>query len=375
MNGQHPNTHLIGQIDGRKRLSTPALILEKPVLEKNLQTAARHAGAAGKNLRPHFKAHKSLEIAERQIELGAVGISVATVTEAEVVSELGVDILLTSVISTATQHGRVADLAASGTSITLVVDSPETLTSIEKELARREATTGILIDIDMGRSRSGCVTIEDAQALAAQVDRSDRFRFRGLQTYAGQLSHMHAYEDRKLAHHDMVVLITSFKTAFVDMWPDDAIITGGSTGSMQLDLQGPLTELQCGSYALMDVEYMDVEPGWDAWPFQAAIFVQSAVISANWPDHVVTDAGDKWFRSKYNSAPVVVAGTGMRQPLKLLSDEHARLDINHLGHPSLGDRIECIPPHCDPTVGLYSVIHVCDGDMLLGIWTVRARGL
>lgn len=374
MNGQHPNTHLIGQIDGRKRLSTPALILEKQVLEKNLETAARLAGAAGKNLRPHFKAHKSLEIAERQIELGAVGISVATVTEAEVVSELGVDILLTSVISTATQHSRVADLAASGTAITLVVDSPETLASIEKELVRCDTTAGIQIDIDMGRGRSGCVAIEDALCLAAEVVRSDRSRFRGLQTYAGQLSHMRAYEDRKLAHHDMVELITSFKTALADIWPCDAIITGGSTGSMQLDLNGPLTELQCGSYALMDVEYLDVEPGWDAWPFQAAIFVQSAVISANWPDHVVTDAGDKWFRSKYNSDPVVVAGTGKRQPLKLLSDEHARLDINYLGHPSVGDCIECIPPHCDPTVGLYSAIHVCDGDKVCEIWPVRARG-
>lgn len=374
MKGLHPNTHLIGQDDGRQRLSTPALIVEKPMLEQNLRTAARLAASAGKQLRPHFKAHKSLEIAKLQMDLGAVGISVATVTEAEAVSTLGVDILLTSVVSTVAHQARVADLAAAGTAITLVVDSPDVLALLERELHSRNTTLDILIDIDMGRGRSGCVRVEDAQALAQQVAHSDQCRFRGLQTYAGQLSHMRSSADRKSAHQNTVARTNAFKTSLSNVWPEDAIISGGSTGSMHLDLNGPLTELQCGSYALMDVEYLDIEPGWDAWPFEPAVFVQSAVLSANWSDHVVTDAGDKWFRSKYDTTPIVVSSTGARQPLHLLSDEHARLDTDHMGRPSVGDRIECIPPHCDPTIGLYSGIHACNGDALIEIWPTCARG-
>ncbi|MDA8587132.1 alanine racemase [Rhodobacteraceae bacterium] len=373
MNGPQPNAHLIGKRDGRQRLATPALIVEVPLLEENLQTAARLAKAAGKNLRPHFKAHKSLEIAERQISLGAVGISVATVTEAEAVSGLGTDILLTSVISTPAQQGRIADLAAEGSAITLVLDSPEAFASLERELRDRDTALDILIDVDMGRSRSGCVTIEDAQILAEQVDKSEQVRFRGLQTYAGQLSHMRSYAERKREHLKTLNLINSFQAALSGIWPDNATVSGGSTGSMNIDLDGPLTELQCGSYALMDVEYLNIESGWEAWPFEQAVFVQSSVLSANWPNHVVTDAGDKWFRSKYNTAPVVT-GAGARRQLELLSDEHARLNTKGTSRPSVGDRIECIPPHCDPTIGLYSAIHACDGDELIEIWPTQARG-
>ena len=142
---------------------------------------------------------------------------------------------------------------------------------------------------------------------------------------------------------------------------------------MQLDLSGPLTELQCGSYALMDVEYFDVEPGWPSWPFQPALRVQSSVLSSHWDRHAITDGGEKWFANKYGANPKIVRGAPQTAIFEPISDEHARIETNAELRP--GSRIECLPPHCDPTVNQFAGYNVFDGERLCDIWPIAPRGL
>lgn len=367
---QHPNSHLVGDIEARSKLATPALVLEIDALEKNLKAAAHIVASTDKQLRPHFKAHKSLEIAKRQLDLGAVGISVATLSEAELVSQLNTEILMTSIISTQIQHQRLASLVASGHSLIAVVDNVDVACALAEEIGRAGSKLGVLIDIDMGRGRSGCASVQEAAELAANIQSNPVLKLRGLQVYAGQLSHMVSLAERSLQHDIFTNNVATFIEALADFLPENAIISGGSTGSFKLDLSGPLSELQCGSYALMDLEYLNVEAGWDEWPFSPAAFVSASILSAHWPGHAIADAGDKAFASKYGTSPIIAKGPLKGVALEPISDEHSKL-VKHSGMMiSTSDRLECIPPHCDPTINLYSAYHVVSGEQLQDIWPI-----
>lgn len=192
--------------------------------------------------------------------------------------------------------------------------------------------------------------------------------------YAGQLSHMRSFAGRSAAHAVFSKTLSAFKDALADKLPPQPIVSGGSTGSMSLDLVGRLTEVQCGTYAQMDVEYLEIESGWDVWPFESALRVQSSVLSAHWPNHAITDAGDKWFASKYGANPKVVSGACDTALFEPISDEHARVVVDADNPMRPGNRIECVPPHCDPNVNLYAALHIFDQDRLVDIWPIAARG-
>lgn len=374
MTKPHPNAHLIGNPQARSSLATPALILDLAKLDANIAVAAKLTNQAGKALRPHFKAHKSLEIARRQLESGAVGLCVATVSEAEVASELDAEILITSIVSTETQCRRIADLKASHSAVIAVIDHPNTALRLEQSAQDKGVELDVLIDLDMRRERSGCPTPKAALELVSFVKASPTLRLRGLQAYAGQLSHIQSFEKRSIAYAEFASRFAAFQFALKDVLPSDAIISGGSTGSMSLDLTGPLTELQCGTYAMMDVEYLEIDSGWETWPFQPALTVQSTVLSAHWADHVITDAGDKWFANKYGALPLIVSGAPEGAKFEPISDEHARITSDLGIRLKPGDLIDCIPPHCDPTINLYSAYHVFDQERLLETWEISARG-
>ncbi|MEM6482653.1 MAG: hypothetical protein AAF681_12450, partial [Pseudomonadota bacterium] len=153
--------------------------------------------------------------------------------------------------------------------------------------------------------------------------------------------------------------------------------SGGSTGTFSLDLTSKaLTELQWGSYALMDVEYQALRDREDhqALPFENALRVATRVISAGHSGHVILDAGDKRFANKYGAAPRILRPQRYRaNAFKPKSDEHGEMHGTRL--PPLGQIMEVIPPHCDPTVNLFDAVHVVDGNRLVDIWPVVARGV
>jgi D-serine deaminase-like pyridoxal phosphate-dependent protein len=373
-----PNAGLIGQKGSRWALDTPALLVDRDALARNLAAMATHARAVGVNLRPHAKTHKSLAIARLQIEAGAIGISCATMGEAEVMIRGGLPgIHITSPQVTPAKLARLSALnQGDHRGLSVVVDHPDNL----KDLADIARLSGkpldVLIDFSAGHGRTGCADPEAVIALARAAQESPVLRLLGIQSYSGQLQHIAT----RAARREQALRQAEVLRAIVMRMKADGIATpivsGGGTGTFDLDPEARVfTELQVGSYVFMDVDYQRaLQDGRNAPPFETSLFVQSAVVSVNAPDYVTTDAGLKSFATD-GPLPVVVAGAPAGSRYEFFGDEHGKLFVPAgQDRPRLGARIECVAPHCDPTVNLHDFFHVVSGDTLVEIWPVDARG-
>jgi D-serine deaminase-like pyridoxal phosphate-dependent protein len=154
------------------------------------------------------------------------------------------------------------------------------------------------------------------------------------------------------------------------------IVSGAGTGTFDLDPEARvLTELQVGSYVFMDVDYhRALADGRNAPPFETALFVSTAVVSVNAPGYVTCDGGLKCFATD-GPAPEPASGAPRGSRYEFFGDEHGRLVLPPgAPKPPLGAIVECVTPHCDPTVNLHDFYHVVRGDTLVDIWPVDARG-
>lgn len=348
-------------ISERAAIPTPALVVDLDALEHNLAAAQRLADAHGVGLRPHAKTHKCAELANRQLALGARGVCVAKLGEAEALAGQGVDRLLVTSPFHPGLAARVAALAERVPELLVVVDSPEGAAALPAAPA-----LGVLVDVDVGLHRTGVATPEAAAELAARVGE----RFRGVQGYGGHWQHLADPAQRQAAVAEGMQRLTAAVEAIETAGVPVGLRTGGGTGTLPHDLAlGVLNDLQPGSYAFMDREYADALAA-DATPWRQALFVDTTVISANHADQlgfVTTDAGLKAFATDAG-APVVAGRPDARYAW--FGDEQGLVT----GCWRVGDRIAVVPPHCDPTVDKYDALHVVRGDEVVDVWPVTARG-
>jgi D-serine deaminase-like pyridoxal phosphate-dependent protein len=365
-----PNVGLIGKPKSRQALATPALILELGALEHNLKTMARLCKQAGVALRPHAKTHKSVEIARRQIAAGAVGISVATVREAAVLVEAGLPgVLLTTPVVGDVKVDIVLGLARRSKDFMVVVDSLAGVAALER--GGRKLT--VLVDIDIGMTRTGVPDVAGALKLIRRVQSSKILKLAGVQAYSGMVQHITLPSDREKAYSvQLEHLKAVLKAASEELGYEPGIVTGGGTGSFEIDRRaGLFTECQCGSYVFMDVEYEDVQllstgPN----PFKTALFVQCTVVSNHHPTSPTTDGGFKTFSM---DGPVARLAKGVPKGAvyKYFGDEFGKVPGEKL---KLGAKVELVTPHCDPTVNMHDFYHCVRGNVLEEIWRVDARG-
>ncbi len=373
----HPNDALIGVPGGRARLDTPALLIELEALERNIARMAEAARARGVALRPHAKTHKSDEIARRQIAAGAIGISCATLGEAEVMVEAGLPgVLITSPQVTESKIARLIALAAKAgpDGLMVVVDHPDNLAALDQAAEPLGHSLKVLVDCAAGLFRTGCATPEAALALARAAHGAKHLELAGLQHYSGNLQHIPVRAERAArAGKQRAELAAIVRQGRAEGLPL-GIVTGGGTGTFDLDPDDRIfTELQTGSYVFMDVQYRQaLADGTNELPFETALLVQTAVVSANAPKWVTTDAGLKCFATE-GPRPHILTGADSGGTYDYFGDEHGML-IYTGPKPKLGDRIEVVTPHCDPTVNLHDVYHVMKGDTLVALWPVAARG-
>ncbi len=368
-----PNAGLLGVGDARGRLHTPALLLDLPAFERNLRRMAGVARDNGVGLRPHAKTHKSVEIARRQVAAGALGVSCTILREAEAMVAGGIPgVLLTSPVVTAAAIGRLVALAqrAGRDAPMVVVDDAGNAAALSEAAAALPHPLGVLVDFGAAYNRTGVVTEADAVALAATLAALPHLELRGLQAYAGNIQHVAARAERSARAAALRASIGRIVEGCEARGIALPIVTGAGTGTHDLD-RAPFTELQPGSYLFGDAQYGPVlADGVAAPPFETALRLQTAVVSANAPDYVTVDAGVKSLATD-GPPPVVCDGTGR---YAFFGDEHGRIFTDAATRPALGARIELVTPHCDPTVNLHDVIHVMDGDTLVALWPVDARG-
>lgn len=338
----------------KSQIPTPALLLDSDLLEANLSRMAQAVKQSGKQLRPHAKAHKCPEIARRQIAHGACGISVATVAEAELMAAHAIPgILLTSPLG---DPAKIARIAATGAMA--VVDHVRQVEWYEATSRRID----LLIDLDIGDHRTGASSPAQALEIARAIGKSPNLRLRGLQAYSVSGSHGADVATRKHISQGAFQTAAAIRDLLANEGFPTEILTGGSTGSWDVDLDLPdVTELQCGSYVMMDLAYRRI--GID---FEPAMTILATVVSANHDSFVTVDAGFKAFSTDRAFGPEPVHS---QAKYRWGGDEFGYLDTKL----ALGDRVEFIAPHCDPTVNLYDRIYVCRGETVEAVWPVMGR--
>jgi 3-hydroxy-D-aspartate aldolase len=371
-----PNATLMGAPDAGARLATPCLLLEAGAFEHNLAAMMALVRRYRRQLRPHVKAHKSTAIARRQLEVGAVGLCCATVREAEVMAEAGLEgVLVTSPVVAPTMIERLTRARDRIDDLAVVVDSEAGVDALAAG-ARAERPLGAVVEVDVGQGRTGVTTPADAVRLARRIEALPQLRYRGVQAYYGHLQHVPAYADRKAKAASQWARLQTFLDALRAEGLPPEIVTGGGTGTHRLDLEeGPFTEVQPGSYLFMDKQYGAVElaPD-DATPFRTSLTVATRVVSANQPDLVVVDAGFKAIAT--DAGPALVAtGAPADATYQFMGDEHGGLRFDAgATRPPVGELVTLVAPHCDPTVNLHDWFHVMRDGRLVDIWPIDARG-
>jgi len=347
----------------RHELPTPALIVDRLALERNIVAMAGFAAARGVALRPHAKTHKSAEIARRQIAAGAEGICCAKLSEAEALADEGIaNIHLTSPVVTDEALARLAALNAR-IALSVVADHPDNAA----RLAGLPLT--VFIDVDPGNRRTGVASVEAAVALAGAIGDAG-LKLGGVQFYCGSQQHIASFAERREVIAGKTAYLRAVLAALAEAGHAVPVVTGGGTGSFAIDAElGVLTELQVGSYIFMDREYGDCEFG--GLRFESALSVDATVVSANAEGLVTIDAGLKAFAADAG-VPVVLAGVAGESRYAFMGDEHGAIFADAL--PGIAGRVTLMPPHCDPTVNLYDRYWVVEGDRVVDVWPVTARG-
>ena len=352
----------------KQQLPTPALLLDLDKFEANLARMAARIKESGKALRPHAKAHKCVEIAKRQIAAGAIGVCVATVAEAELMAAAGIPgLLLTSPVADPLKMARIVNTGAM-----VVVDHPQQVAWYDEAAAQNnlgnQRKLDVLVDLDVGDHRTGARSPEDAAEIAEAVDQAANLELRGIQAYSVLGSHAGGLDERRRVSRESFQVASRALGIMLRRGLSTEIVTGGSTGTWEIDTAVPdLTELQAGSYVLMDLAYR--REGLD---FQNSLTVMATVVSANHPGFVTVDAGYKAFSTDraYGPEAVGLAGSTYRWG----GDEFGYVDMPD-GLPKLGSRLEFIPPHCDPTTNLYDRIYACRGEQVEAVWPVKRASI
>jgi D-serine deaminase-like pyridoxal phosphate-dependent protein len=334
-------------------LQTPALLVDARDLDANL--AAMAAALPGARLRPHVKAHKCSELARRQREAGHESFTCATLREMEVMADagLGADLLLANEVVDAS---RLRRLVEGGHRITLAVDSVQTV-----DAAVAAYVPEVLIDVNVGLPRCGCDPA-DAAALADEARRRG-LAVRGVMGYEG---HAVGVEDRSERVRQVEESMSLLQAAHAEVGGDT--VSAGGTGSY--DINRAATEIQAGSYALMDTAYAKL-----GLPFSNALTVLATVISVNRAGWAVADCGLKALGMDHGNPSL--AGDLAGGLVWFCSDEHVTFSPpDGAALPKVGDRVELIPAHVDPTVAYHDVLHVVDSahEEVLDIWQVDMRG-
>ncbi|WP_066803590.1 DSD1 family PLP-dependent enzyme [Sphingomonas asaccharolytica] len=378
MNDQQLHAHLIGRQGSRHDLNTPVLVLDLDRLDSNIGRMAAFAAAHGLKLRPHAKTHKSVDIAQRQIAAGAVGLCCAKIGEAEALADGGITGLhITSPVVPAPAVDRLAALNLRSAELMTVVDNPDNARAIAQAVERAgDAKLSVIIDVDPGIHRTGVASPEAAVGLLETIRALPALVYRGVQFYCGSHQHIHAFAERETAMRERADYLRAVIAALAEAGGAPEIVTGGGTGTHRIDVGlGIFTELQVGSYIFMDDEYRacDLTGEEDApIPFETSLMIDTSVISANTPGLFTLDAGIK---SMATDAPLPSVETGAPDGARffLMGDEHGAV-LTLPDSLALGDRISLRTPHCDPTVNLYDNYHVVRGQTLDAIWPVSGRG-
>lgn len=368
-----------GDVRGRLSkddLPTPVLLLDLDLFERNVQKMVAHCRASQRALRPHGKTHKCPEIAKYLIQAGAVGACAAKLSEAETFARNGVTgLLVTTAIIGKHKIERAVDLAASHRDIIYSVDNAQNVRDLNDAAAARKLRLNLAIDLAVG-GRTGIQPGAAALALAQLIASLPHLRLAGIQAYAGQASHTIGFAERRNVSRNAMAPAVETRRLLEQNGIPCPLLTAGSTGTYNIDSEiDGITELQPGSFVFMDVDYARIggQSGPDYNDFAYALTVLSTVVSKPTDHYVIVDGGYKAFATDRPFGPKVKDRPELSY--QFAGDEHGRISTQGPVPLNVGDRLEFIVPHCDPTVNLYDRIVCTRAQQIAAVWPISARGM
>jgi D-serine deaminase-like pyridoxal phosphate-dependent protein len=344
-------------------LETPCVLIDIDRVEANLVRAQAHADAQGLKLRPHIKTHKLPRFAKRQLALGAIGITVQKLGEAEVMADAGLeDIFLPYNIMGAQKLARLQTLNERVT-LAVTADSPDTAVGYAKTFATAGKPLTVLVECDTGMGRCGVQSPAQALALARQIGMSDGLRFGGLMTYpaAGRREEAEAW-------------LAEAKDLLAQAGIACPVVSSGGTPDMWRGAGNRVvTEYRPGTYIYFDRS--QVARGVASWE-DCALTVLATVVSRPTATRIVIDAGSKALTSDLlgqEGYGLVMGSDGVI--VKNLSEEHGVIELAQASDtPRIGDLVRIIPNHACVVSNLFDAVHLISGNIVTETLPVAARG-
>jgi D-serine deaminase-like pyridoxal phosphate-dependent protein len=349
----------------RDELVTPALVLDIDAAQRNIDrmtSELRRIGPA--TIRPHYKTHKSPDLARRQVQAGAGGLSMATVWEAAVLAGDGFDDLF--VVNTVSHPEKIRVLAelASDRRILVAVDEAANAAAHSAAAVRAGSTVGVLVEVDTGMNRCGVDTADEALALARRVTGMPGLRFEGITGYEGHCTLTPEEDLRHAKQHEAMGLFTGVADFLEANGIPCAIRSAGGIATWHWTAAYPgISEIQAGSYVVMDNFHGRMVHG-----FEHSLTIQASVISRQ-SRQVIVDAGNKSVADPYN---VTIVGHDLKV---FRSDEEHGIFAAPEGSPlKVGDSVALVPGYSPSTVNFYDAFHVVRDDVVVDVWPVIPRG-
>jgi D-serine deaminase-like pyridoxal phosphate-dependent protein len=354
-------------------VSTPAVVVDLDVVERNLQRMTAYCSRHGLKLRPHAKTHKSIEAGKMQLALGAVGLTVAKVGEAEVMIASGAtELLVAHPIVGDEKIERLADLCGEAR-IIVAIDSLRAAEGLARVARKRGVTFGVLVEFDSGSHRCGVAPGETAARLGEAVSQLRGVELRGLFTYFGSVWGEEAQRSDEITRirTDVERTLDAYQNAGLNK----DIVSAGSTPSAMMSHTIPgITEIRPGTYIYNDLNtFYQGLCGLE----DCAARVITTVVSNAVQGQVIVDAGSKTLSSDLLGAGskqgygLVMEGAGT---LTRLNEEHGYLAAEPLGCFEVGRVLETIPNHVCTCINMHDEVLLARGQTIVGTWRVDARG-
>jgi D-serine deaminase-like pyridoxal phosphate-dependent protein len=362
-NVRHEYGTAIGQ--RRDELITPALVLDIDAAQRNIDHMAnelKQMGAA--TIRPHYKTHKSPDLARRQLRAGAGGLSMATVWEAAILAAAGMDDLF--VVNTVAHPAKLRVLAelAREHRVLVAVDEAANAAAHSAAAVTAGSTLGIMVEVDTGMDRCGVDSAADCLAVARQVVDLPGLRFEGITGYEGHCSLTPDHDLRHERQREAMKFFTGVAELLEAHGIPCPIRSAGGIATWNWTAAYPgLTEIQAGTYVVMDNFHGQMAPG-----FEHSLTIQATVISRQ-SGKVIVDAGNKSVAD-----PADVTMLGHDHKVLRFDEEHGIFDAAEGSALRVGDPVSLVPGYSPSTVNWYDAYHVVHEDVVVDIWPIIPRG-
>jgi D-serine deaminase-like pyridoxal phosphate-dependent protein len=354
-------------------LPTPCMVVDLDIFERNIRTMTDYSKTVGIHLRPHVKIHKSVDIAKRQIALGALGVTTATIAESELMSGSGIKgVLWTKQPVSKNNIARAIVLSRKDPTFMFVVDDPLVADWVVEAADAANTKCRIAVSVYAGMVRQGIENGKPAVDLAQKLASSKNIAFEGYMAYSGGASHTKGFEARRRKSAEDLSGLQSTLELSRKAGLQANIVSGGSTGTYNMDKENSLTELECGSYVFMDTSYFAIGGKKDDGAytdFGGSLTVLTTVDSKRHPNVAAIDYGNKAMAQPTD----VVKGKPWLQ-VGNQGAEYGALKWQQSDRDvKLGERFEIYCTKLDMSTNCFDRYYVARGEQIVDVWPIMGR--